>query len=85
MRKTVVYRIKYLFYILGILTKMEYGGFGRMEMILSKLGLSEEIINSIKEKFKDEAMGGFHIWPKRKEKISNELKVEFIKNKSSLK
>lgn len=52
---------------------------------LSKLGLSEEIINSIKEKFKDEAMGGFHIWPKRKEKISNELKVEFIKNKSSLK
>ena len=30
-------------------------------------------------------MGGFHIWPKRKEKISNELKVEFIKNKSSLK
>tara|TARA_B110000908_G_C10039066_1_gene350952 strand:+ start:122 stop:601 length:480 start_codon:yes stop_codon:yes gene_type:complete len=50
---------------------------------LSKLGLSEEIINSIKEKFKDEAMGGFHIWPKRKEKKSNKLKEEFIANKSS--
>ena len=30
-------------------------------------------------------MGGFHIWPKRKEKKSNKLKEEFIANKSSLK
>ena len=28
-------------------------------------------------------MGGFHIWPKRKEKKSNKLKEEFIANKSS--